>query len=97
MLTRLRVIVTPSILEISELTTFDVDVIDVPFIEKIAFLPNSCALVYILEDKRFPPSSQAEFVNPITSVKLLVPASILMYEAPSILEVTINLPFVSSQ
>ena len=50
-----------------------------------------------MEDVRIPSSFHSDVVKPITSVKLLVPASILMYDAPSFVEVIDNFPVASSQ
>ena len=94
---RLRFNVIPAILVISEPTVFEEDIIEVPFIVNKALFPSSCASVNIFVETRFPSSSHSDSVKPITSVKLLVPASILIKEAPSILDVMLSFPVASSQ
>ena len=51
----------------------------------------------ILEDLTVPSSFHSLVVKPITSVKLLVPASILIYDAPSCFDVIESFPVASSQ
>ena len=79
-------IVTPLILEISLPIVLEVAVNEVPLILNSALEPSVCESTLSLVDLSVPSAFHSDCVNPRISVKLLVPASILIRAAPVVLD-----------
>ena len=95
--TFLKLRVTPFKRVISLPTRFDMEVNIVPLIENRALSPICCASPLSFVVLTEPSAFHVLVVNPKISVKLLVPASMLIYAEPDVLERTTSLPSTESQ